>query len=608
MTKYYVSNEESNGYVIGNDANDGLTKQTAWLTANKGLVSGLGDGNEVMFNDGTYQYTANSGKITVQVPSFQITFESDYKTVIEFNGTSLQGVSFNGSSVEKRELYIGRCYFTYIGTGFTYPIFMNQSSTGADIILRLGVRHVPQIGRDNHSFVTHQFSQGLLDIFDGGICNTDGSMLDLGTQKIGSLFPQNSVSTYANHDIRVRSWFFNVRAALTDTQSLLYFYYLKAPASGIVTVGGAYGTVINTATSGDVGIAKLRSCPSGSKILPIKGALTLVNESTSAFMTAANIQAPVTDQSGSAVCDDALITGWKNVRMFCDNGFTAVMGAEGSDSNMANSIISGCEFDVYVQDPVNATIHGITHTNTGIGGGLRVDNICNGAAIASLTKNSNALSCNNKYARTFKTGLYGKGALEGALFSNETFVIGENNKVSVEICLKDGANFGTGCIFEDTRIIAPLGGSFLDSQPTVIGSSTDTSVGATKRLKISSKIATGTEFGQYYSDQSGVDIDTWNATAADPKVKLLEPQKINLKVKGVSSVKSNLKYELLDSKYALVFKGDGLSLDANGEASINVEGLGLNTGDTVYYRLSSHDYETNLDSSSGAGKATVVSG
>ena len=608
MTKYYVSNEATNGYIVGDDTNDGLTKQTAWLTADKGLVSGLGDGNEVMFNDGTYPYTANAGKITVQFPSFQITFENDYKTIIEFNGTSLQGILFNGSDTEDRELYIGRCYFTYVGTGFTLPVYISQSAVGADVIFRSGVRHVPQLGRNDHYFMKHQIYQGLIDIFDGGVCATDGGLLDLGTQTMGALFPYNNTVGKANHDIRVKSWFFNVRASIINASGPLFFSYITPPSSGTVEVGGVHGTFINTATSGDGAIAKLRSCPSGSKILPTKGSLTLVNENFNAFMTAANIQAPVADQSGAAVCDNALITGWKNVRMFCDQGFTAVMGSEGSDNNMANSQITDCEFDCYVTDPVNAKIHGMTHTNTGLGGGARAGNICNGAAIASLTKNSNAVSYDNVYARTVKTGLYGKGALEGALFSNETFVIGDDS-ISCEVCLKDGTNFGTGCDFEDTKIIAPLGGSFSPtSNVTVIGSSSDTSIGKTKRLRLSSKIVTGNEFGQYYSDQSGVDVDTWNETAVDPKVKFLESQKIDLKVKGITAITENLKYELLDSKYALVFKGDGLSLNASGEASINTEGLGFNIGDTIYYRISDHNFETNAVSNIGAGKVVVEAG
>lgn len=605
MTKFYVSNEATNGYVIGDDSNDGLTKNTPWLTANKALTTGLDADNEVMFNDGKYTYSANNGKITSRLTNFQITFENDYVTVIEFEGTSLQGVHLDGSSTEDRELYIGKCYFTYTGTGFSIPVYISQPAAGADVIFRSGVRHVPTLGRDDHYFVKHQFRQGLIDIFDGGVCAPDGGLLDLGTQTMGSLFSQNAVSDYAQHNIRVKSWYFNVRASVIHSRGPLYFYYLNPPQSGHVEVGGVHGVFINTAIEGSGYIARLLACPSGSKLLPSHN-LTVVNENFDAFMTAANIAAPVSSWAGAARCDNALISGWKNIRMFCDQGFTAVMGVEGEDSAMANSMIIDCEFDVYVSDPDRATIHGITHTNTGDGGGLRSGNICNGAAIASLTKNSNAISTGNRYARTINTGLYGKGALKGALFSKETFVVGPNSSAPVELTFKDGVNLGTGCDFEDTLVIAPLGGSFdSNTNVVVIGSSADESVGNTKRLRISENIVTGAEFGQFYTDQTGVSLETWNQTGADPKAKRLKSQHISLLVDNVTAKLTGLHYEILDSAYRPLFKGDGLILDKDGKANIFVEGLGLENGETVYYRISNHDVRTNVASNIGAGRTVV---
>lgn len=604
MTKYYISNEATNGYIIGDDANDGLTKSTPWLTANKAFTTGLVTGNEVMFNNGTYPYTASSGKITINLASFQITFENDYKTIIEFTGTSLQGIMFNGSDVEDRELYIGKCYFTYSGTGFTYPIYMGQPTAGANITLRCGVRHVPQAAKASHIFIYHTFKQGLIDIFDGGICATDGGLLDLGTQTMGYLFQNATSSGMVYHDIRVKKFYFNVRAKLTNDVGPLYFIYLSKPTVGKVVVGGVSGKFINTATSGNASIVKLRACPSESAIIASKN-LTLVNENDGAFLTAANIQCPSTDQGGAAVCDNALISGWKNIRMFCNQGFTAVMGSEGSDSSMLNSKILDCEFDVYPPTPATATIHGITHTNIPAGGGLRSGNVCNGAAIASLTKNSNAVSTGNSYARTLNTVLYGKGALVGAKFIGETVIIGLDNTAEVEQVLKDSLE-GSGCEFEDTKVLAPLGGSFTAATNViVIGSSSDASVGTTKRLTISETITTGSEFGQVYSDQSGVSIGTWNATAADPKAKKLSVMTIHMSVKNVPSALTNLSYELLNKNHNLIFKGEGLSVDANGDAIINVEGLGVDIGETVYYKLSNHDFLTNADSESGSGRAVV---
>jgi len=53
MTIYYVSNVASNGFVVGNDSNDGLTKATAFLTFGKANASAA-NGDTIYFNDGTY--------------------------------------------------------------------------------------------------------------------------------------------------------------------------------------------------------------------------------------------------------------------------------------------------------------------------------------------------------------------------------------------------------------------------------------------------------------------------------------------------------------------------------------------------------------------------
>lgn len=53
MTTYYVSNAASNGYVVGNDANDGLGKSTPWLTVMKAHTAAA-TGDTVYLNAGTY--------------------------------------------------------------------------------------------------------------------------------------------------------------------------------------------------------------------------------------------------------------------------------------------------------------------------------------------------------------------------------------------------------------------------------------------------------------------------------------------------------------------------------------------------------------------------
>ena len=54
---YYVSQVATNGYVIGNDSNDGLSKGTAKLTIGS-AVTAASAGDTVYLNDGTYNFGA----------------------------------------------------------------------------------------------------------------------------------------------------------------------------------------------------------------------------------------------------------------------------------------------------------------------------------------------------------------------------------------------------------------------------------------------------------------------------------------------------------------------------------------------------------------------
>lgn len=51
-TIYYVSNSASNGFAMGNDSNDGLSKSTPWVTLGKfGSTASLGDVGIVNIGD-----------------------------------------------------------------------------------------------------------------------------------------------------------------------------------------------------------------------------------------------------------------------------------------------------------------------------------------------------------------------------------------------------------------------------------------------------------------------------------------------------------------------------------------------------------------------------
>jgi len=67
MATYYVSNAATNGYVVGNDANDGLDPSTPWLTVAKAInnSSSLVGGDIVIINSGTYNETSGASGLQI---------------------------------------------------------------------------------------------------------------------------------------------------------------------------------------------------------------------------------------------------------------------------------------------------------------------------------------------------------------------------------------------------------------------------------------------------------------------------------------------------------------------------------------------------------------
>ena len=87
MATKYVSCTASNGYPIGNDANDGSTKALAKLTIDS-AISAASAGDTIMINDGTYvENSAGNGWLVVN-KFLTISAENDYKAIIRSSGTN----------------------------------------------------------------------------------------------------------------------------------------------------------------------------------------------------------------------------------------------------------------------------------------------------------------------------------------------------------------------------------------------------------------------------------------------------------------------------------------------------------------------------------------
>jgi len=85
MATYYVSNSTANGGIVGNDANNGLSLATAWLTINKALTTASTAGGHIIeINPGTYAETSGSGYLNA---SKAYTSQTTYRKMSGSTGT-----------------------------------------------------------------------------------------------------------------------------------------------------------------------------------------------------------------------------------------------------------------------------------------------------------------------------------------------------------------------------------------------------------------------------------------------------------------------------------------------------------------------------------------
>jgi hypothetical protein len=112
---YYVSQTNTNGYAIGNDANDGLTKAQPKLTVTGALLYAI-HGEQIIINDGDYAEslsitrgvqitpeTSYSANITSNTTVIDVDIEYDYSLELDeliLDGQNLanQGINFSGGN------------------------------------------------------------------------------------------------------------------------------------------------------------------------------------------------------------------------------------------------------------------------------------------------------------------------------------------------------------------------------------------------------------------------------------------------------------------------------------------------------------------------------
>ncbi len=591
MTDIFVSNTAVNNIPAGNDTTGDGTKASPYLTFVKAWAS-KADGDTIYLNDGSYT-SPTQAVSTVFVGVEGVT---PYKATLTL-GSGLQGFNVQGSSSQARAVHIGRINIIPAAT-VAYITHVGQSTGGALCSVKSGARYILTTAKDNVVLINDGAVDLDVEVYDGGICSSDGSLLDLGSTKLGRVIqhkgshPATGRATYS-----VKKFLFNVRAQITNNVGPLYFLFLNQVATSSVSVSGVHGSIINTNTGNSACfVIKYAGCPSGSSITNNKG-LYVENESENCFFSPLVIAA----NNAARPTHNAVIANNKVV-IKSNHGFAFVMGEESSDSYMDNSASYGNDIRFISFGSVTPTSHGASTVNIPTGGGVRYGNKITGAKIGSLTKNSNATSYGNVYRESLGVSLYAKGSTAGAKFIDETVYPVNGFVNSIELALKDGS---TGCdnvTFSGTKVLAEnsiVMGDSLAGAFTVIGSSVDASTGSSKHMQISSLVslvASGSsKFGKYLGLEYA-DIDLWNASPADPMVSVGGSATAALSLSGVAAIKTANTYTLQDANGFEVAKGK-VDIAADGTASISAPNV---TQDLVYTVVNSDGTQ------GGIGKVSVT--
>ena len=473
----------------GDDSWDG-TAQThqggtvgPWLTANKALDAlalSTNDGNTLIFGDGTYTYSNNAGRCIFSHALVEIVPENEWGTTLIFSGTNSQGLRFNAdtSTAEARTARIGRLYIKTEGAGKNYQVVISGNSASCQkMTVEFEARLIPP---DSATGTVVGISQE---------CSNVDFIAKGGAGAVGSSGVIYTPVTYlagltvVEINIDIQSWYFNLSCALADKQGGIILE-TNNPITGVWSVSGVTGSITDaSASSGVVYGVRISKGPDGCSISDSDGlSVTLTNRSTRSLILFA-IDAIST---GGITTNNPRISGNRRCTANADEGFLAVIGGESNDHNTPGGIIEDNDIKC---TPVSPTygMHGIAHV--GCSGGIRRNNIVDGASIASLTKLGSAVSYGNTYRNVgggSRAFLYAKGAEAGTRFSSESCEIPSAFNGRVEMCLEDnGGQDSVGVEYIGTRVVK-IGASDLSSSARLhtTGSGTDTSTSTSVGMTI----------------------------------------------------------------------------------------------------------------------------
>lgn len=447
MAYRFISNVASNGFIVGNDSNDGLTPQTAWLTANK-LEDAAAAGADVMFNDGTYTKTTDGGRY-LQTSNIKIvSYSENFATTLIFSGTS-SGDGFRTSGTAGSTFEVGRINITTAGGFKTIPLNLRGPSagSGAQSVIRLACRVLLEnVASAFGAVVTgRNISLTLLDGF--GFSGSIGT-----TVHAGALVWINS-GAFTGTDafnFDCQSCTFDITAGMTTGRGGIYLSSNNTWA-GTVAVRGVKGQITGTqASSRKIYGVFIENAPNDA----------IIENNNDLHLTSGPGGDPLYlfQIAGTVVtCNRPVIRN--NIRNLLTGtgGVCAALGDEGGSTHLiVDGVIEDNETTV-TNPSVSTTTHGVCSFYCS-GRTIRRRNKVTGVNVGTLTKMCAALSQDNVVAHPMGTNaeaLYAKGASAGSQFINDVVVVSSANPAAViESALWDppSTTVSSGVEFRGTKV------------------------------------------------------------------------------------------------------------------------------------------------------------
>jgi hypothetical protein len=423
MTTYYVSSAATNGYVVGNDANNGTSKATPWRSLNN-------------INDNGWTWAAGD--------------------TVYINGDTYCSTGFILDDT-----------ITIIGEPGVRPIVTLRSVTAGNYGLQIVANGKTGTLRHLH-LKAGSVNEALIDITSAGTstlviedCKTEANVLHYQSNAAGSI----NILTITNCE---------AYSAALSTAGVCLFQYLATGAeitiNGLaldITLAGTGATTLiygacTTGTAGTVSITGVTGTVNGASIT--SGALTGIATSrvNGAVIEDCNLYLSATATGvtctlykiGSVAATHVLTSGYirnNKGRVDSKGGLLIIAGADGGAYNGANGILIYGN-DVRGPDDVT-TLHGIM-----LGG----NHFCHAYAnrvrytqIALIAKDSEDARFSQNvvdYCLSGGQAFRCKGATRGVFVGNLHIVRGAWNAYSVYV--DDGVANSTDCVYDGNALYA----------------------------------------------------------------------------------------------------------------------------------------------------------